>query len=180
MQKVQMLGTYVCFTHRNAATRAREFALECLKSPNRPSEIAAMFCLMYEDNLTIVGRGSAVARMILHIFSKFGLDTLNLAAERGEAVARSSDLNHLGKIITKCIKITPRVSSVSFDFAEFTTVALSYIGTACAVSDVLETMRKTYVVPGNDLLALLDAGNERALLGELLSKGSDLNIIPSL
>jgi hypothetical protein len=77
-------------------------------------------------------------------------------------------------------QLASRDSSVSFDFSEFTTVALSFIGTSCAVSDVIEKMRKTYIVPGNDLLSFMDDGNERAHLGELLRKGGNLEIIPCL
>jgi hypothetical protein len=118
--------------------------------------------------------------LILHILRKIGLSDLLSAAERGSTTARSSDLNHLAKIVTGCIRIIPRDNSVSFDFAEFTNVALSFIGTSCAVSDVLESMRKVYSIPGNDLLSLVNDGKERIILGELLRKGGELQIIPCL
>ena len=118
--------------------------------------------------------------MIFHIFRKIGIDSLISAAERGETVVRSNELNHLAEIVTASIKITPRDSGVSFDFAEFTNIALRYFGNSCAVSDVIENMRKTYRVPRNDLLSLTEQTNERMLLDELLRKDGDLRIIPSL
>jgi hypothetical protein len=164
----------------NAATRARQFALDCLTSSSRSTELAAMFCLIYEETMTRVGRGSAIARMVLHIFRKVGIDTLISAAVRGNATVRSSELNHLAQIVSSCIKIGFRDLSVSFDFAEFTTIASSYFGTSCAVTDMIETIRKMYNIPGNDLLFLANDNTERSLLSELLSKGGKLTIIPSL
>jgi hypothetical protein len=171
---------YLLLHAQNVPAQARQFALDCLASPNRSTEMAAMFCLMYEDSLNRVGHGSGTARMTLHIFRKIGMGALIAAAERGSTSVHSSELNHLAEIVTGCIRIAPRDLSVSFDFAEFTTIALSFISTSCAVSDVLESMRKTYSIPGNDLLALCDDSDERALLGELLRKGGDLKVIPSL
>jgi NACHT domain-containing protein len=164
----------------NAATRARQFALECLASTTRAAELAAMFCLMYEETLTVVGRGSAIARMVLHIVRKVGLDSLITAAERGSTTVRSSELNHLAQIVSSCMKIVSRDLSISFDFAEFTNIALNYFGTSCAVADMIETMRKIYNVPLNDLFFLTNDSSERAKLDELLRKGGNLEIIPSL
>ena len=171
---------YFLLHARHAATRAKEFASQCLGSDDRRAEMAAMFCLMYEDSLTTVGRGSAIAQIITHIFRRIGIDALYTAVERGSTSVRSNDLNHLAEIVTRCIKLLSRDASVSFDFSEFTTVALSFIGTSCAVSDVIEKMRKSYIIPGNDLLSLVDDRNERAHLSELLRKGGDLEIIPCL
>ena len=130
--------------------------------------------------MTRLGRGSALARMILHIFNGIGFDSLVAAVERGSITVRSSDLNHLAEIVTSCIKIVSRDLSVSFDFAEFTTVAVSYFGASCGVSDVIESMRKVYHVPGNDLLSLIKDTGHRAMLGDVLRKGGALKMIPSL
>jgi len=165
---------------QNVAVKAKEFALECLASDDPQIEIAAMFCLMYENSMNIIGRGASAARMVFHIFHKIGIESLVTAAERGETVVRSSSLNHLAAIVTQCVKISARDMSVSFDFAEFTNVALSYFSTSCAVTDVIESMRKTYIIPGNDLLVFADQTNERTILGGLLAIGGDLKIIPSL
>ena len=67
---------------------------------------------MYEDSLTIVGRGSAIAQMIVHIFRRIGIDALYSAAERGSTSVRSNDLNHLAEIVTKCIKLSSRDASL--------------------------------------------------------------------
>jgi hypothetical protein len=170
---------YSLLNAQNAEVRAKQFVLECLTFEDRSTQIAAMFCLMYEEALTKVGRSSSIARMVLHIFRKISITSLISSTERGHTTVRSSDLNHLAEIVTKCIRLVPRDSSVSFDFAEFTTLALNFISTSCAASDVLESMRKTYIIPGNDLLILLD-GDERANLSELLEKGGELRVIPCL
>jgi hypothetical protein len=124
---------YFLLHAQNVPSQARQFALDCLASTDRSTEMAAMFCLIYEDSLNRVGHGSGAARMILHIFRKIGIGALIAAAERGNTSVHSSELNHLAEIVTACIKVASRDLSVSFDFAEFTTIALSFLGTSCAV-----------------------------------------------
>jgi NACHT domain len=171
---------YFLLHAQNVPAQARTFALDCLASVDRSTEMAGMFCLIYDGALNHAAHASGVARLILHIFRKIGIAALISSAERGSTTVLSNDLNHLAAIVTACTKIASRDASVSFDFAEFTTVALNFIGTSCAVSDVIESIRKTYIIPGNDLLALLNDSNERAMLGELLRKGGDLKVIPCL
>jgi hypothetical protein len=170
------------FLHKalNTDLQARQFIFDCLNSPHQPTELAAMFCVFYEESGAGLSFGSAIARMILHIFRRIGFNDLISAAKRGATTARSKALNHLAEIVTNCIRISPREGFVIVDFTEFTSVALSFIGTSCAVNDVIENMRKLYSVPINDLLASLEDRQERSALAEILHTGGKLQVIASL
>jgi hypothetical protein len=160
---------------------ARQFAIRHLKSPHVSAELAAIFCLVYDDTLNVIGgRSSAIARLILHIFEKLGFESLATAVLRGSATVRSAELNHLATIASSCIEILPRSFSVSFDFSEFTALAVKYFGMSCSVSDLIETMATTLSVSSNDLLYLVTDTGYRATLSEILHKGGRLNLIPSL
>jgi hypothetical protein len=69
-------------------------------------------------------------------------------------------------------------SNVAFDFAEFTSVTLSFIGTSCAISDVIERIPNSFTIPGNDLLVSIKDLDERALVSELLRHDGLLKVIP--
>jgi NACHT domain len=159
---------------------AGQFALDCLKSLDRNTELAAIFCLIYHAALNVAERESTTARLIVHIFERLGFDSLATAVLRGSAITRSAELNHLATIAVSCIEIFPRPFSVSFDFSEFAKQAVVYFGMSCSISDLIETMPTTYSAPSNGLLSLVKDSGYRASLGEVLHKGSRLNLTPSL
>jgi len=68
---------------------------------------------------------------------------------------------------------------VVFDFAEFSSVALSFISTSCAVSDVVDRIPKTYAIPANDVIFLASEPQERAALSDLLRRQGKLRVIPT-
>jgi hypothetical protein len=119
---------YFLLHAENRPLDARKFLFVCLDTGDPPTELAAMYCIMYEDALSGPSVDSAVARMVIHMFRRLGLSDLISAMERGETAARSSDLNHLAEIVTNSIKLT-RGSNVVFDFSGFSSVALNFIGT---------------------------------------------------
>jgi hypothetical protein len=86
--------------------------------------------------------------------------------------------NHLAEIMISCIR-RGRDRSVTFDFAEFSAIALRFIGASCAVSDVIERMPASYLVPVNDLLTLASDAEERSLLSEFLLKEGAVQVIAS-
>jgi hypothetical protein len=171
---------YFLVSSSKTEREARQFALDCLKSPRQNTELAAIFCLIYHAALNVAERESTIAHLIVHIFERLGFDSLATAVLRGSAVTRSAELNHLATIAVSCIEIFPRPFSVSFDFSEFAKQAVTYFGMSCSVSDLIETMPTTYSAPSNDLLTLVKDSGYRASLGEILHKGTGLNLIPSL
>jgi transcriptional regulator of met regulon len=159
---------------------ARDFIFDCLRCESRSTELAAIYCVFYEEGMAELSTRSALARMLIHIFRRIGLMDLLAEATRGVTTARSKEINHLAEVITRCVRISPRDSRIIFDFAEFTSVMLSFIGMSCAVDDVVESMRKVYSIAGNDLLASIQEPDERGLLADLLRRGGTLEIIASL
>jgi NACHT domain len=170
---------YFLLHAENRPVDARKFLFVCLDTGNALTELAAMYCIMYEDALSGPSMDSAVARMVLHVFRRLGLSDLISAMERGETTARSSDLNHLAEIVTNSIKLM-RGSNVLFDFAGFSSVALNFIGTACAVSDVIERIAKTFNIPDNNLLSLTTDTAERALISDLVRRIGVIRVIPTI
>jgi hypothetical protein len=159
---------------------ARNFLYACLATGNPPTELAAMHCLLYESALSGASAGeSAVARMVLHIFRRVGLQDLISAVERGDTIARSANLNHLAEIVRNCVTIT-RGMNVNFDFSSFSSVALNFIGTSCSVRDVIERIPKTSNVPTNNLLALSTDPAERSLISDLLRHEGFIRVIPTI
>jgi hypothetical protein len=159
-----------------APVRARQFLMACLQTHEQNTELAAMYCLMYEDALAPAGGRSAIAHLLLHIFQRIGILDLISASERGSTTARSSELNHLAEVTSSCIQLSR--DTVVFDFAEFTSVALSFISTSCAVSDVMDRVPKTYAIPANDIISLTSDPQERTTLADLLRRQGKLQIIP--
>jgi hypothetical protein len=156
---------------------ARKFLLACLDTCNTQIELAAMYCIIYEDALAASSADSAVARMIVHIFRRIGLYDIHSALERGETTARSPDINHLAEVVTNSIKLT-RGMNIIFDFAEFSSVALNFIGTSCSVRDVIERIPKTFNIPTNNLLAIATDSSERSLIAELVRREGVIRVIP--
>lgn len=157
----------------------RQFLLECLQSDRPTNELAAIYCSMYEHVLATMAADPAVANAILHIFRRVGFEVLISARVRGQSDVRTSDVNHLALVISTSIRIAPD-KAVMFDFNEFTTAALPYIGASCAVSDVIDRMPRTFRIPENNLLAAAADAGERGLVIDLLSKATTFKIIPSL
>jgi hypothetical protein len=158
---------------------ARKFLFICLDTRIPRIELAAIYCIMYEDALSGPSADSAIARMVIHVFRRLGLSDLISAMERGETVARSSDLNHLAEIVTSSIKLM-RGSNVVFDFSGFSSVALNFIGAACSVRDVTERIAKTFSIPDNNLLALATDGAERTLILDLVRRDGSIRVIPTI
>ena len=163
----------------NKPVDARNFLFACLDTGNPSTELAAMYCIMYEDALAASSVDSAVARMIVHIFRRLGLYDLISAVERGETTARSSNLNHLAEVVTNSIKLT-RGMNVLFDFSGFSSVALNFIGTSCSVRDVVERIPKTFNIPANNLLFLAVDTAERTLLSDLIRHEGVIRVIPTI
>ena len=163
----------------NRPVDARKFLFACLDAGNPPTELAAMYCILYEDALSGQSADSAIARMVLHIFRRVGFSDLVSALERGETTARSSDLNHLAEIVTNSIRLA-RGSSILFDFSGFSSVALNFIGAACSVRDVIERITKTFNIPDNNLLASTTDATERALVLDLVRREGAIRIIPTI
>jgi hypothetical protein len=161
----------------NASSEARKFLFACLESAHVQTELAAMYCLMYEDALSAPGSDSAMARMIFNVFRRIGLADLHSAAIRGDITAYSSEVNHFAEVITSCIRFA-RSTDVMFDSAEFSTVALSVIGNSCAVTDVIERIPTTFRIPGNNLLAVAADADERTLIADLLRHEGSVKVIP--
>ncbi|MVT69461.1 NACHT domain-containing protein [Bradyrhizobium pachyrhizi] len=158
---------------------ARKFLFACLDAGSPTTELAAIYCIMYEDALSGQSADSAIARMVLHIFRRVGFSDLFSALERGETTARSSNLNHLAEIVTNSIKLT-RGANIVFDLSGFSSVALNFIGAACSVRDVIERIAKTFNVPDNNLLASTTDTAERALVSDLARREGTIRIIPTI
>jgi hypothetical protein len=169
---------YFLVRAENEATKVRQYLLECLKTNRAEAVLAAIYCLTYEAALSPDDRGSAIAEVVMHVIRGIGLYDLISASERGSTTARSSEVNHLAEIMTSCIR-RGRDRSVTFDFAEFSAIALSFIGASCAVSDVIDRMPNSYLVPVNDLLFLTSDAEERSLLSEFLLKEGAVRVIAS-
>jgi len=131
---------------------------------------------MYEDALSAPGADSAIAHMILHVLRRVGLVNLNSAAIRGDTTAPSWKVNHLAEVITSCIRFT-RTLDVMFDSAEFSSVALSFIGNS-SVSDVIERLPTAFRIPGNNLMAIATGREERALIADLLRHEGSIKVVP--
>jgi hypothetical protein len=170
---------YFLLHAENKPLDARNFLFACLATGNPLTELAAMYCILYEDVLSSSAADSALARMIIHLFRRMGLYDLNSAIGRGETTARSSDLNHLAEVVTHSIRFS-RGTDVIFDFSGFSSVALNFMGTSCSVSDVIERIPKTFNIPDNNLLALAADVDERALLLELMRREGTLRVIPTM
>jgi hypothetical protein len=69
---------------------------------------------------------------------------------------------------------------MTFNFAEFTSIARSFMETSCVVDDMIEIVQKVYSVPNNDLLTSVSEHADRSLLGELLRRRSGLDVIASM
>ena len=163
----------------NKPLDARNFLFGCLDTANPLTELAAIYCIMYEYALSEGSADSATARMVIHIFRRIGLNDLFSAAERGETTARSSDYNHLAEVVTNSIKFA-RGMNVIFDFSGFCSVALNFIGTSCSVLDVVERIPKIINIPANNLLTLVPDAGERALLADLVRREGGIRIIPTI
>jgi hypothetical protein len=170
---------YFLLHAENKPIDARNFLFTCLATGKPPTELAAMYCIMYEDVLSGSSVDSAVARMVIHIFRHLGLSDLISAMQRGETTARSAELNHLAEIVTNSIKLT-RGMNVFFDFSGFSSVALNFIGTSCAVRDVIERIPKTFNIPGNNLVFLAADTEERALILDLVRHEGVIRVIPTI
>jgi hypothetical protein len=169
---------YFLIQAENEPVKVRQYLSECLKANRAETSLAAIYCLTYEAVLTPDDRGSAIAEVVMHVIRGIGLYDLISASQRGSTTARSSEVNHLAEIMTSCIR-RGRDRSVTFDFAEFSTIALSFIGASCAVSDVIDRMPNSYLVPVNDLLILASDAEERSLLSEFLLKEGAVQVIAS-
>jgi hypothetical protein len=157
----------------------RQWLFDCLVSGRPTNELAAIYCSMYEHFLATMAADRSVASMVLHIFRKIGFDILIAARERGQSVVRTSEVNHLATIVSNSISIG-RDRSVVFDFNEFTTAALPYIGTSCAVPDVIDRMASAYRIPENNLLAAAADAAERGLINELLAKEAKFKLTATI
>jgi hypothetical protein len=169
---------YFLIHAENDPAKVREYLSECLNANRPETSLAVIYCLAYEAFLTPDDRGSAIARIVMHVIRGIGLGDLVTASQsqRGSTTARSSEVNHLAQIMTSSIR-RGRDRSVTFDFAEFSNIALSFIGASCAVSDVIDRMPKSYHVPVNDLLYLTSNAEERSLLSEFLLKEGTVQVI---
>jgi hypothetical protein len=169
---------YFLIHAENDPAKVRQYLSECLNANRPEAALAAIYCLAYDAFLTPDDRGSAIARIVMHVIRGIGLGDLVTASQsqRGSTTARSSEVNHLAQIMTSCIR-RGRDRSVTFDFAEFSNIALSFIGASCAVSDVIDRMPKSYHVPVNDLLYLTSDAEERSLLSEFLLKEGTVQVI---
>jgi hypothetical protein len=170
---------YLLIKAEDGESKARAFLYDCLKSPTQSTELAAIFCLFYEEGTANPLSGSPVARAVIHIFMRLGISQLIGAMERGSASVESSSLNHLAQIVTRCIRLEG-ATRVTFDLAEFTAVALSFMRLACVVDDMIETVPQVFSIPNNDLLGSMTDRAERSLLGELLHRRGQINIIASV
>lgn len=169
---------YFLLQAENEPVKNRQYLRACLESGRAEATFAAIYCLAYETVLTPGDHGSALAEAVIHVFRGIGLDDLISASTRGSTTARSREVNHLAEIVTSCIR-RGRDRSVTFDFAEFSAIALSFVGQSCAVSDVIDRMRKSFRIRDNDMLALTKDAEERALLSEFLSKEGTVQVIAS-
>lgn len=170
---------YFLLHAENRPVDARKFLFICLDTGIPRAELAAIYCIMYEDALSGPSADSAVARMVLHVLRRLGLSDLISAVERGETTARSSNLNHLAEIVTNSIRLM-RGSNVLFDFSGFSSVALNFIGTSCSVRDVIERIAKTFNIPDNNLLSLTTDTAERALISDLVRREGTIRVIPTI
>jgi hypothetical protein len=68
---------------------------------------------------------------------------------------------------------------MTFNFAEFTSIARSFMETSCVVDDMIEIVQ-VYSVPNNDLLTSVSEHADRSLLGELLRRRGGLDVIASM
>jgi hypothetical protein len=170
---------YIFLHAENKPLEARRFLFDCLSASNPATELAAIYCIMYENQLERSGAEAAAARMIVHIFRRLGLYDLVSAVKRGETTARSSELNHLAEIVTNCIKIAPG-RSVIFDFSSFTSTALNFIGASCSLRDIIAQIPKTFSIPINNLLASTTDTDERTLLSDLVHHEGAIRIIPTV
>ena len=169
---------YFLMQAENEPVKLRQYLSDCLSSGRAEAAFAAIYCLTYDTHLTPGDRGSAIAEAVMHVLRGIGWYDLISATKRGSATARSSEVNHLVEIINSCIR-RGRDRNVTFDFAEFCAITLSFIGQTCSVSDVIERMPKSYLVPVNDMLALATDSDERSLLSEFLSTQGTVKIIAS-
>jgi hypothetical protein len=117
---------------------ARHYLTDCLNSGKRASELAGMYCLVYEDGTSDLRTGVTIVRMFVHIFRRVGIADLISACHPGGTNVRSSEVNHLAKVVSQCIQVLGRESRVRFDFAEFIEVAKSFIGHSCVLDDIME------------------------------------------
>jgi hypothetical protein len=169
---------YFIVQAENDPAKVRQYLSACLKTNRAEVALAAIYCFAYEAVLTPDDRGSAIAQVVMHVIRGIGLNDLISASVRGSTTARSSEVNHLAEIMTSCIR-RGRDRSVTFDFAEFSAIALRFIGASCAVSDVIDRMPNSYLVPVNDLLSLASGSEERSLLSEFLLKEGAVKVIAS-
>ena len=170
---------YVLVKAEAGEPKARAFLYDCMNSPTQLTELAAIFCLFYEEGTASPISGSPVARALIHIFMRLGISTLIGAAERGSASVESNSLNHLAQIVSRCIRLESG-SRVTFNYVEFCTIAISFMGMACVVEGMVGAVPKVFSVPNNDLLFSVTEQSERSLLGELLRHRGQLNIIASV
>ena len=170
---------YLLVKGEEGESKARAFLYDCLSSPSQSTELAAIFCLFYEEGTANPISGSPVARALIHMFARLGISRLIGAAERGSASVESSSLNHLAQIVTRCV-ILEGSNRVTFSYVEFTAVALTFMGLACAVEGMSEAVPKVFSIPNNNLLGSMIDKSDRSLLGELLRHRGQLNIIASI
>jgi hypothetical protein len=169
---------YFILQAEGESAKVWQYLSECLKTNRVEATLAAIYCFGYEAALRPEDRGASIAQVVMHVIHGIGLYDLLSASHRGSTTARSSEVNHLAEIMTSCIR-RGRDRNVTFDFAEFSNVALSFIGASCAVSDVIDRMPNSYVVPVNDLLTLASDSEERSLLSEFLAKEGAVQVIAS-
>jgi hypothetical protein len=170
---------YLLIRTEEGESQARTFLYDCLTSPTQTTELAAIFCLFYEQGAANPLSGSPVARVLVHIFTRLGISSLIGAMDRGSVTAESSSLNHLAQIVSSCIRLEGG-DRVTISFGEFTVVAASFIRMACVVDDMIEAVPKIFSAPNNDLLQSTTDHAARALLGELLRKRGRIKVIPSI
>jgi|SRR5687768_8977957 hypothetical protein len=87
--------------------------------------------------------------------------------------------NSSAEVISNAIRIS-RDRAILFDFNEFSTSALHYMGASCAVSDLVERMPSTFRIPENNLIAAAADARERTFIIDLLSQATGFKIIATM
>jgi hypothetical protein len=165
---------YFIFGNEDLVEVAKGFLAGRLESGIPPVELAAMYCLIYDNASSEQGRWS-ITFLVNHLIRRIGIYDLLSAQQRGETTARSHELNHIASIVSTAITIT-HDQNIIFSFPEFTAVALSFIGMSCMVPDYFEKIPKTFTVLRNDLLSIAPEP-ERRLTAELLGKPGQLKVL---
>jgi hypothetical protein len=157
----------------------RTFLTSCLESGRPTNDLAAIYCSMYEQIIAPSYADPTVANTMLQILRKIGYEVLFTARARGQTDARTSDANHLAFVISNAIRIS-RDRAILFDFNEFSTSALHYMGTSCAVPDLVDRMPSTFRIPENNLIAAAAEPSERTFIIDLMSQATGFKIIATM